>query len=226
MKKWPIAIQVYTVDKEATADFEGTARALKAMGYDGVELCDTYGGTAVQLRKICDEVGLAVVGAHVNLNEIEDDAILADYVAAGVKYIVIPHLKAPKTEEELVATIARIRAACPQDFSVWSGNDDQTVPVMSLGGQGVISVLSNVCPVETLTMTQAALAGDFDTAAALQCELLPLIELLFCEVNPIPVKAALNLMGMEAGTLRMPLTDMEPANVARLEKAMKEYGIL
>ena len=61
MKKWPIAIQVYTVDKEATADFEGTVRALKAMGYDGVELCDTYGGTAVQLRKICDEVGLAVV---------------------------------------------------------------------------------------------------------------------------------------------------------------------
>ena len=111
MKKWPIAIQVYTVDKEATADFEGTVRALKAMGYDGVELCDTYGGTAVELRKICDEVGLAVVGAHVNLNEIEDDAILADYVAAGVKYIVIPHLKAPKTEEELVATIARIRAA-------------------------------------------------------------------------------------------------------------------
>lgn len=111
MKKWPIAIQVYTVDKEATADFEGTARALKAMGYDGVELCDTYGGTAVELKKICDEIGLAVVGAHVNLNEIEDDAILSDYAATGMKYIAIPHLKAPKTEEELAAVIARIRAA-------------------------------------------------------------------------------------------------------------------
>ena len=111
MKKWPIAIQVYTVDKEATEDFAGTVKALKAMGYDGVELCDTYGGSTVDLKKICDEVGLTIVGAHVNLNEIEDDAILDDYIAAGVKLMVIPHLKAPKTEEELAATIARIRAA-------------------------------------------------------------------------------------------------------------------
>ena len=76
-----------------------------------MELCDTYGGTAVGLKKICDEVGLTIVGAHVNLNEIEDDAILSDYAATGMKYIAIPHLKAPKTEEELAATIARIRAA-------------------------------------------------------------------------------------------------------------------
>ena len=111
MKKWPIAIQVYTVDADATKDFEGTMRALKAMGYDGVELAGTYGSTAVELKKICDEIGLAIVGAHVNLNEIEDDAILSDYAATGMKYIAIPHLKAPKTEEELAAVIARIRAA-------------------------------------------------------------------------------------------------------------------
>ena len=111
MKKWPIAIQVYSVDKEATEDFAGTVKALKAMGYDGVELCDTYGCSAVDIKKICDEAGMEIVGAHVSLNKIEDDAVLADYIAAGVKLLVIPRLKAPKTEEELAATIARIRAA-------------------------------------------------------------------------------------------------------------------
>ena len=97
-----------------------------------------------------------------------------------------------------------------------------TVPMISIGAKGVISVLSNVVPIQTQAMTQAALAGDFCTAAAIQIELQPLIELLFCEVNPIPVKKALNLMGMGAGTLRLPLTDMEEANAAKLEKAMKE----
>ena len=89
---------------------------------------------------------------------------------------------------------------------------------MSLGGQGVISVLSNVAPVETQAMAQAALAGDFDTAAALQAELLPLIELLFCEVNPIPVKAAMQLIGYDCGGCRLPLTPMSSENLEKLKK--------
>ena len=107
-----------------------------------------------------------------------------------------------------ITKISRILAECPGDFSVWGGNDDQTVPAMSLGGAGIISVLSNLVPVETQAMAKAALDGDFDTAAALQKELLPLIDLLFCEVNPIPVKAAMKLIGYDCGECRLPLTQM------------------
>ena len=92
---------------------------------------------------------------------------------------------------------------------------------MSLGGQGVISVLSNVAPVETQAMAQAALAGDFDTAAALQAELLPLIELLFCEVNPIPVKAGMSLVGFPCGRCRMPLSEIEPQHFALLKNRIE-----
>lgn len=116
-----------------------------------------------------------------------------------------------------ITKIARIKGACPADFAVWSGNDDQAVPVMSLGGLGVISVLSNVVPMETQAMAQAALAGDFDTAAALQIELMPLIELLFCEVNPIPVKTAMRILGYDCGECRMPLTEITHANLERLK---------
>lgn len=120
-----------------------------------------------------------------------------------------------------ITKIARIRACCPQDFAVWSGNDDQTVPVISLGGQGVISVLSNICPVETLSMAKAALDGNFDTAAALQCQLLPLIDQLFCEVNPIPVKAAMRCIGYDCGGCRLPLTQLQPQNLQKLISLLK-----
>ena len=129
----------------------------------------------------------------------------------------IPNMAGVKEASTDITKIAKIKAACPPDFCVWSGNDDQAVPVMSLGGLGVISVLSNVAPVETQAMAQAALAGDFDTAAALQVELLPLIELLFCEVNPIPVKAAMKLIGFDCGDCRLPLCPMTPENQKRLE---------
>ena len=129
----------------------------------------------------------------------------------------IPNLAGVKEASSSISKIGKLCAACP-DFPVWSGNDDQAVAVMSLGGQGVISVLSNVAPVETQAMAQAALAGDFDTAAALQAELLPLIELLFCEVNPIPVKAAMQLIGYDCGGCRLPLTPMSSENLEKLKK--------
>lgn len=112
------------------------------------------------------------------------------------------------------------------NIDLYSGNDDQIVPIMALGGIGVISVLSNVAPKKTHDICQAMFDGDVKLGAKLQIEALPLIEALFCEVNPIPVKAALNLMGMKVGDMRMPLTNMEPEHVKILEKAMKEYGIL
>ena len=128
----------------------------------------------------------------------------------------IPKIAGVKEASTDISKIAKIRSACPREFTVWSGNDDQAVPVMSLGGMGVISVLSNVEPVKTQAMAKAALDGDFDTAAALQIELLPLIELLFCEVNPIPVKAAMKLIGFDCGDCRLPLTPISEANLKRL----------
>lgn len=129
----------------------------------------------------------------------------------------IPKIAGVKEACADITKIAKMRAACPNDFAIWSGNDDQIVPVMALGGLGVISVLSNIVPVETNAMTQAALDGDFDTAAALQTELMPLIELLFCEVNPIPVKAAMKYIGYDCGGCRLPLTPMSSANLKKLE---------
>jgi len=131
----------------------------------------------------------------------------------------IPNIAGVKEASSDIVKIAKIKAACP-DFAVWSGNDDQAVPVMSLGGAGVISVLSNVLPMETQAMAKAALDGDFDTAAALQIRLLPLIEALFCEVNPIPVKAAMNLIGFDCGECRLPLTSMGEENRNKLKKVL------
>jgi|UniRef100_UPI0028AF8E33 4-hydroxy-tetrahydrodipicolinate synthase len=109
---------------------------------------------------------------------------------------------------------------------LYSGNDDQIVPMLSLGGKGVISVLSNIAPAQTHEICEAYFKGDVKRSAALQLAAIPLINALFCEVNPIPVKAALNLMGKAAGPMRLPLTEMEPKNQDRLKQAMIEYGIL
>ncbi len=105
-----------------------------------------------------------------------------------------------------ITKILKIRAVCPKDFYVWCGNDDMAAAVMALGGVGVISVVSNVLPEITQAMAEAALDGDFDTALALQIELLPLTQALFREVNPIPVKAAMEAIGYDCGICRLPLT--------------------
>lgn len=133
----------------------------------------------------------------------------------------IPNIVGVKEASTDIVKTARIRLSCPDSFSVWSGNDDQAVAVMSLGGQGVISVLSNAVPVQTQAMAKAALDGDFDTASALQIQLLPLIEALFCEVNPIPVKAAMKLLGYDCGGCRLPLTPLSPENEKKLKSLLR-----
>lgn len=124
-----------------------------------------------------------------------------------------------------IAQVAKLAKLADGLLDIYSGNDDQIVPVLSLGGKGVISVLSNIAPEETHNIVASYLEGDVKTSMKLQLEALDVIDALFCEVNPIPVKAALNMMGMEAGGLRRPLTVMEEANQARLKKAMTDYGI-
>ncbi len=125
-----------------------------------------------------------------------------------------------------ISQIAHLAAISKGCIDIYSGNDDQIIPIMSLGGIGVISVLANVAPKQTHDMCQAFLDGDAKKACAEQLRALDLCNALFCEVNPIPVKKAVELMGLAPGGLRLPLTEMEPANVERLTKTMKEYGIL
>lgn len=119
-----------------------------------------------------------------------------------------------------ITKITRILRECGNLFSVWSGNDDMIAPVLSLGGRGVISVLSNVLPAETQALAKAALDGDFDTAAALQIHLQPLVQMLFCEVNPIPVKEAMKLIGYDCGGCRLPLTPMSAENQNALRQLL------
>ena len=125
-----------------------------------------------------------------------------------------------------IGQVAEIMHLCDGNIDLYSGNDDQVVPLLSLGGIGVISVLSNVAPAYVHDMVYKYLNGDTKESCSMQLKALPLCSALFCEVNPIPVKAALNLMGREVGPLRGPLTEIEPAHRDLLEKAMKDIGIL
>jgi len=125
-----------------------------------------------------------------------------------------------------ISQVAKIMNLTDGKVDLYSGNDDQIVPIMSLGGKGVISVLSNIAPKETHDICAKFFEGDVKESMQLQLNALPLIEQLFCEVNPIPVKKAMNLMGMEVGGLRMPLTELTEAHTETLKKAMKDFGIL
>jgi len=131
----------------------------------------------------------------------------------------IPNISGVKEASPEIVKVAKTISFCP-NLPVYSGNDDQIVPVMALGGKGVISVLSNVLPLETQAIAKAALDGDFDTAADLQLRLLPLIQALFCEVNPIPVKAAMKYIGYDCGTCRLPLTDLSDEHKIQLKRLL------
>ncbi|MGN0513629.1 MAG: 4-hydroxy-tetrahydrodipicolinate synthase [Lachnospiraceae bacterium] len=125
-----------------------------------------------------------------------------------------------------ISQCAKLMALAEGCIDMYSGNDDQIVPIMSLGGCGVISVLSNIAPKKTHDIVAKYLEGDVAGSLKLQLEAIELIDALFCEVNPIPVKHAMNLMGMGVGPLRRPLSPMEPANLEKLKNAMKNYGLI
>ena len=144
----------------------------------------------------------------------------AAYLAKNVK-----NIAGIKEASGNISQIAKLMQLAEGQIELYSGNDDQVVPIMALGGLGVISVLSNVATQQTHDMVAKFLEGDVAGSREIQLKALPLIDALFCEVNPIPVKAAMNMMGWEAGPLRMPLTEMEPQNQERLRKAMIDFGI-
>lgn len=125
-----------------------------------------------------------------------------------------------------LSQIAKTVSLAGADLELYSGNDDQVVPLLSLGGLGVISVLSNIAPRQTHDIVMKFLEGDYKKAAKLQLDAIPLINALFCEVNPIPVKTAMNMLGWEAGPLRAPLCEMEDAHKEMLRQEMIRYGLL
>jgi len=125
-----------------------------------------------------------------------------------------------------IAQVAEIARLVPPDFALYSGNDDMIVPLMSLGGLGVISVVANIAPKDTHLMAKSFLDGNLKKAQELQLSMKPLIDALFCETNPIPVKTAMNLMGLNVGGLRLPLTEMSDANVEKLKKELRAYKLI
>ena len=138
----------------------------------------------------------------------------------------VPNIVGVKEASGNFSSIATMMSMADGCIDVYSGNDDQIVPLLSMGGKGVISVLSNVAPRQTHEICQKFFDGDVKGSAQMQLDAIPLISALFSEVNPIPVKAAMNMMGKEVGPLRLPLTEMEDAHKEVLKQAMKAYGIL
>jgi len=137
-----------------------------------------------------------------------------------------PRINGVKEASGNFSLLAHTRHLCPEDFYIWSGNDDQVVPMMALGAKGVISVASNIIPDVMIRMSHLCLENDFETASKLQIEYMDLIDALFIEVNPIPIKAAMNLLGMEAGPLRLPLCDMSEKNLETLRQSMQRMNLL
>lgn len=137
-----------------------------------------------------------------------------------------PYIVAAKEANGNITAIAKTAALCGDDLSIYSGNDDQIVPILSLGGKGVISVLSNILPKETHDIVAKYLGGDPDGSRALQLELFDLAAALFFDVNPIPVKEAMNLMGMNVGPCRLPLCDMDEKGKAALASVLRTHGLI
>ena len=137
-----------------------------------------------------------------------------------------PQFNGVKEASGNFSLLAHTRFLCGDDFYIWSGNDDQVVPMMALGAKGVISVASNLIPEVMVKMTKLCLDNDFEAASKLQIKYMDLIDALFLEVNPIPIKAALNLVGMEMGGLRLPLCEMSEKNLETLRSSMARMGLL
>lgn len=193
------------------------SRAAEAAGADALLLVSPYynKATAEGLYQHFSAAALSV-GIPVILYNVPSRTGVDIPVGVYRRLSAIPNVAGVKEATGDMTKILSIRVQCPADFSVWSGSDDLTVPTLALGGRGVISVLSNLYPGLTQTMVQAGLDGDFDTAADLQIRFAPIIRALFSQVNPIPVKAAMKLLGYDCGACRLPLTAPSDALLRQL----------
>ena len=182
----------------------------------------TQSGLVAHFKNVADSVKIPVI--LYNVPSRTGCNLLPDTVATIVKET--KNVVGIKEATGNLSQIAKLMSIMDSNFELYSGNDDQIVPILSLGGKGVISVLSNVAPRQTHEIVADYLKGDVQSACRKQLDAIELITALFCEVNPIPVKHALSLMGMDVGPLRLPLSPMEPANLEKLRKAMVNYGLI
>lgn len=200
----------------------------EAAGADGLLCVTPYYNKATQAglyeyyKAISDAVNIPIIMYNVpsrtGTNILPETAVK---IAKEVKNVV-----AIKEASGNISQVAKLAALADGCIDIYSGNDDQVLPLLSLGGKGVISVWSNIAPKQVHDTVQAFFDGDIEKATKLQLEAIDVIGALFCEVNPIPVKAAMNMLGYAAGPVRAPLTEMTDANKAVLKKAMEDYGIL
>lgn len=203
------------------------SREAERLGADGLLVVTPYynktsqRGLVAHFTAIADSVNLPIILYNVPSRTGVNIALDTYIKLAEHKNIV-----AAKEASGNISAVAKLIEACGDKLDVYSGNDDQIVPIMSLGGKGVISVLSNVLPKETHEMTEYCLKNDFASAAKLQIKYLELINDLFCDVNPIPVKEAMNILGMNVGECRLPLLKMEQAKIDLLINSMKKVGLV
>ncbi len=197
-------------------------------GADGLLLVTPYynkctqAGLAAHYTAVAKEVKIPII--MYNVPSRTGVNILPETAASLVKNV--DNIVGIKEASGNISQIAKMMSLTDGKIDLYSGNDDQIVPLMSLGGIGVISVLANIAPQETHDICEKYLTGDVKGSAELQLRALPLINELFSEVNPIPVKKAMQLMGIDAGPLRMPLTELTEGNTEKLAKAMKEFGLI
>jgi len=193
------------------------SRAAESCGADGLLIVTPYynkatpEGLYAHYRAISCAVNIPVI-----LYNVPGRTGVDIPVQVYQKLTQVPNIAGVKEASTDISKVLKIRAQCPDDFCVWSGNDEMTIPVIALGGSGVISVVSNVVPARMQAMTQKALRGDLACANSLQKELLPLMDTMFCEVNPIPVKAAMKILGYDCGNCRLPLTPLLPEHEQKL----------
>ncbi len=198
------------------------------LGADGLLLVSPYYNKATQkglythFKAIADSVKIPVI--LYNIQGRTGVNIAPDTIVKLWKEV--DNIVGVKEASGNISQIAKIMQLADGQIDLYSGNDDQIVPILSLGGSGVISVISNIAPQETHNICQLYFDGKVQESAKEQLRAIPLIDALFCEVNPIPVKAAVNMLGMSAGSLRLPLTEMEDAHKEVLRQAMVSYGIL
>jgi len=202
------------------------SRIAENFGADGLLIINPYynkgnkSGIKAHFTKIAQSVEIPIILYNVpSRTGVNLSPKLIAELAYGVENIV--GIKEASGDMAQVAEIARL---VDDNFSIYSGNDDSTLPLLSLGGAGVISVLANICPRESHDLVYSFLSGNVEKSRELQLNMKPLIDALFVEVNPVPVKTAMNLLGMDVGNLRLPLSHMEASNINLLKQELKNFG--
>lgn len=204
----------------------GMAKSAKAAGADGILMVTPYYNKSTQkgllahFRYVADRVDIPMV-----LYNVPSRTSVGISLETYIELSKHPNINGVKEASGDFSLFALTRAHCGDALHIWSGNDDNTVPMMALGAKGVISVASNVVPEAVSSMCTKALAGDFAGASEIYFQYAELFSKLFIETNPIPVKTALNLMGLDVGIFRLPLVDMDPANLEKLKQALREAGV-